>query len=46
MAWMLLAFVMALTRITMAHCDAVRRGHPSHQQSRVYNKPLFSELKL
>ena len=24
---------MASTLITLAHCDAVRRGHPRHQQS-------------
>jgi hypothetical protein len=26
--------MMASTIITLAHCDAVRRGHPRHHQSR------------
>ena len=30
---MLLPSVMASTLIIVAHCDAVGRGHPSHQQS-------------
>jgi hypothetical protein len=32
-----LSFCDASTIITLAHCDAVRRGHPRHQQS-----PLLS----
>jgi hypothetical protein len=28
-----LSFCDASTIITLAHCDAVRRGHPRHQQS-------------
>lgn len=35
---MLLPFVMALTLTTMAHCDAVGRGHPSHQQSHLHRE--------
>ena len=33
MAWMSSPSVMASTIITLALCDAVRRGHPRHQQS-------------
>jgi hypothetical protein len=36
--------VMASTIITMANCDAVRRGHPRHQQSLL--NPLVSESDL
>lgn len=32
MPWISSAFVMVSTRITLAHCDSVRRGHPRHQQ--------------
>jgi hypothetical protein len=35
MAWMLLPSVMLSAFITLAHYDAVRRGHPRHQQSRI-----------
>jgi hypothetical protein len=30
---------MASTIITLAHCDAVRSRHPSHQQSHLAEKP-------
>lgn len=33
MAWMSSPSVMASTLITLAHCDAISRGHPRHQQS-------------
>ena len=35
MAWMSSPSVMASTLITLVHYDAVRMGHPCHQQSRV-----------
>lgn len=34
MAWMISPSVMSSTNITLAHCDAVGRRHPCHQQSR------------
>jgi transposase InsO family protein len=41
MAWMLPPSVMASTLIKVAHCDAVGRGHASHQQSPVGAKTAF-----
>jgi hypothetical protein len=31
----------ALTSDTLAHCDAVRRGHPRHQQSLLMGPETF-----
>jgi hypothetical protein len=38
-----LSFCDASTIITLAHCDAVRRGHPRHQQSQFRFVPITVE---
>ncbi len=37
--------VMASTIITLAHCDAVRRGHPRHQQSLAVYQHILDKVK-
>lgn len=43
---MLLPFVMTLTFTTMAHCDAVGREHPRHQQSLVFRSKRGDRIKV